>query len=77
MAYACMAETMALAMENRYESYTLGKTLTIDQVEEIDAIAARHGFKLGGLRSFERAVTDVEIEFIKRNAYRARAMAGV
>ena len=75
MAYACMAETMALAMENRYESYTLGKTLSATQVEAIEAIAQRHGFQLGGFRSFERAVTDDEIERIKRNAYRARAMA--
>ena len=68
MAYACMAETMALAMENRYESYTLGKDITVAQVEEIDDIARRHGFKLGGFRSFERAVTDEQIESIKRKA---------
>ncbi|HEY4689462.1 MAG TPA: shikimate dehydrogenase [Anaerolineae bacterium] len=69
MAYACMAETMALAMENRYESYTLGKDLSVSQVEAIDDIAQRHGFKLGGFRSFERAVTDEHIEQIKRRAF--------
>ena len=68
MAYACMAETMALALEGRYESYTLGKDLTIEQVQEIDRIARRHGFKLGGFRSFERAVSDEQIEQIKLNA---------
>lgn len=75
MAYACMAETIALALDNRYESYTLGKALTVPLVEQIDDIAQRHGFKLGGFRSFERAVTDAHIETIKRNAHRARAMA--
>ncbi|MGH2593426.1 MAG: shikimate dehydrogenase, partial [Anaerolineae bacterium] len=69
MAFACMAETMALAMEERYESYTLGKDLTVSQVEAIDDIARRHGFKLGGFRSFERAVTDEQIESIKRRAF--------
>lgn len=65
MVYACMAETMALAMEQRYESYTLGKDLTLSQVVTIDKIATRHGFKLGGFRSFERAVTEEEIASIK------------
>ncbi len=61
MAYACMAETIALALDGRRESYTLGKDLTVAQVEEIARIAARHGFKLGGFRSFERPVTDAQI----------------
>jgi predicted amino acid dehydrogenase len=62
MAYACMAEAMILALEGRYESYTLGREISIEQVLEIEALGARHGFKLGGFRSFERAVTDREIE---------------
>jgi hypothetical protein len=60
--YACMAETMALALEGRYESYTLGKDLTVVQVKEIEGIARRHGFKLAGFRSFEHAVPADEIE---------------
>jgi len=65
MAYACMAETMALALEQRYESFTLGKAITLSQVRTIDKIAARHGFKLGGFRSFERAISEAEVQFIK------------
>ncbi|MCA9971456.1 MAG: hypothetical protein KC425_14620 [Anaerolineales bacterium] len=65
MAYACMAETMALALEQRYESFTLGKAVQLSQVMTIDKIAARHGFTLGGFRSFERAVTDEEIARIQ------------
>jgi len=65
MAYACMAETMALALDQRYESYTLGKDITLSQVTTIDKIATRHGFVLGGFRSFERAVSDEEIAFVK------------
>ncbi|MCL6634830.1 MAG: saccharopine dehydrogenase NADP-binding domain-containing protein [Peptococcaceae bacterium] len=67
-AYACMAEAMVLALENRYESFTLGRELTIRQVEEIAALAGKHGFKLGGFRSFGRAITMEEIEGIKRRA---------
>ena len=64
MAYACMAETMVLALEGRYESYTLGKDLELAQVRTIDRIATKHGFRLGGFRTFERAVTEREIAAI-------------
>jgi len=75
MAYACMAETMALALEGRFESYTLGKHITLDQVQTIAQIAAKHGFRLGGFRSFERAVTPEQIERVKTRAARARGKA--
>jgi len=70
-AYACMAETMALALEGRFEDYTLGKRITRAQVDEITAIAYRHGFRLSGFRSFERPVTEEQIEHVRQKA-RAR-----
>jgi predicted amino acid dehydrogenase len=66
--YACMAETMALALEGRYEDYSVGKELTIEQALEMGEICARHGFKLSGFRSFERAVTDEQIARVKEKA---------
>ena len=65
MAYACMAETMALVLERRYESFTLGKDIKLSQVLTIDKIAERHGFTLSGFRSFERAIANKEINKIK------------
>jgi fatty aldehyde-generating acyl-ACP reductase len=77
-AYACMAETMILAMEGRYESYTLGKDIQLERVEQIGRLAVKHGFHLAGFRSFERAVTESQIERIKINAQRMRAkLAGI
>jgi len=70
-AYACMAETMALDLEGRYEDYSVGKQITLAQVEEIGAIAARHGFRLSGFRSFERVVTDAQIAAVRERARRA------
>lgn len=64
-AYACMSETMLLALEDRAENYTLGKTVTIDQVNETTAMADKHGFKLAGFRSFERAVSPSMIERVR------------
>ncbi|MBN2469696.1 MAG: shikimate dehydrogenase [Anaerolineae bacterium] len=73
MAYACMAETMALALEGRYENYSLGKQITRAQVREISAIASRHGFRLGHFRSYERGpVTEAQITRILELAARNR-----
>jgi predicted amino acid dehydrogenase len=68
MVYACMAETMALAMEGRFESFTLGKQISVEQVTEIASIAEAHGFRLGGLRSFERAVTPEYVARVRERA---------
>lgn len=66
--YACMAETIALALEGRFEDYTLGKHITRERVDEITAIAGKHGFRLSGFRSFEREVTPQQIEAVRQNA---------
>lgn len=72
MAYACMSETMMLALEGQYESFTLGKTVSVEQVNHTTALAAKHGFHLAGYRSFEKAVTEEKISEILRNAQRKR-----
>jgi predicted amino acid dehydrogenase len=69
-AYACMAETMVLALEGRFEDYTVGKDITLDKVNEITTLAGKHGFRLSGFRSFEREVTHEQIEVVRRNARR-------
>ena len=66
--YACMAETIALTLEGRFEDYTLGKHITRERVDEITTIAEKHGFRLSGFRSFEREVTSHQIEVVRRNA---------
>jgi predicted amino acid dehydrogenase len=65
LAYACMAETMILALEERWECYSLGRDLSIARVEEIKKLAQKHDFRLAGMRSFERALTEKEIQRIK------------
>ncbi|NUQ01772.1 MAG: hypothetical protein HUU35_18155, partial [Armatimonadetes bacterium] len=58
LSYACMAETSLLALDGRFESFSLGRELERAKVEEITALAAKHGFKLAGFRSFE---TEAEV----------------
>lgn len=71
-AYACMSETMLLALEGTYESYTLGRDLSVEQVERIGEMAHKHGFKLAGFRAFEKPVTDSSIAQVRENAKRRR-----
>jgi fatty aldehyde-generating acyl-ACP reductase len=48
-AYACMAETMVLALDGRYESYSLGKHIRVERVHEIARLARKHGFRLSAI----------------------------
>ncbi len=70
-ALACMSETMVLALENRIESYTLGRGIDLAKVVAIDEMATRCGFELAGMRAFDVAITPEKIE-ATRAAARAR-----
>ncbi|HEU4962970.1 MAG TPA: shikimate dehydrogenase [Bacilli bacterium] len=59
--YACMAETMLLALEGRYECFTLGRSIQIEQVREIDRLAQKHGFQLAAFRSFGKPLHPADI----------------
>lgn len=45
LVYACMAETMILALERRFEDTSIGIDLDMDNVREMGYLAERHGFK--------------------------------
>lgn len=66
--FACMAETMILALEGRHESFTLGRDLSVEQIDEIMQMGKKHGFQLAGLRSFDRALQETEIDGIRKQA---------
>ncbi len=64
-AYACMSETFMLALEDRAESFTLGKDVSLEQVQETQRLAKKHGFELAGFRSFEREVDEGTIARVR------------
>jgi fatty aldehyde-generating acyl-ACP reductase len=76
-AYACMSETMILALEGTYESYTLGRDLSVAQIERMGEMAKKHGFKLAGFRAFEKGVSDSDIAQVRDNAKRRRVVQPV
>lgn len=60
-AYACLAEAALLAMEGRFECYTLGREIDPERVKEIYRLFRKHGFRLAGLRSFGRYIAEEEL----------------
>ncbi|NMB00496.1 MAG: aminotransferase class III-fold pyridoxal phosphate-dependent enzyme [Firmicutes bacterium] len=53
-AFACMSETIMLALEKRYEHTSLGADLNLGQLEMMRELAAKQGFTLAGFRAFDR-----------------------
>lgn len=68
IALACMSETIILALEKRYENFSLGRRIDVDRIVEITHLAKKHGFKLAGFRSFDYQVTEEQIASIKSQA---------
>ncbi len=68
LAYACMAETMMLALEQRYEHASIGSNLTLDFMLYTRQLASKHGFEMAQLRSFDRPLAREEWDRV----YRAR-----
>jgi predicted amino acid dehydrogenase len=59
--YACLAETALLAMDGRFEDYTLGRDISIERVKEIYRLFKKHEFQIDRLRSFGRYLTEEDI----------------
>jgi predicted amino acid dehydrogenase len=60
-AYACLAETCLLAMDGRFEDYTLGRNIEMERVKEIYKLFKKHGFQLAGLRSHGHYLDDAAL----------------
>ena len=59
LAYACMSETMMLALEHHYKHTSLGSSdITLDSILLTRGLADKHGFKLADFRSFNRPLSD-------------------
>ena len=56
LAYACMAETMVLALERRFKNCSLGADLSLEDITLMRRLASKHGFKVAGLQSFGKTI---------------------
>lgn len=73
--YACLAETIVLALEGRFENYTVGRQIEWEKVREIYKLGLRHGMKLAAISGVHGVVTDEDIARVRELALAARAAA--
>ena len=70
IAYACLAETIVLALEGRFETFTIGRNIEWQKVKEIYQLGLKHGMRLAAISGVNGVFTDEDI------ARGARARAG-
>lgn len=73
---SCLGETIILALEERAESYSLGRNLTAEKVLEIGAIAHRHGFRFDRLYSFGLALEASQLADFHKALVRTASSSG-
>jgi predicted amino acid dehydrogenase len=66
LAYACMAETIILSLENMSENYSLGGDVSLEKVIKIGELGKKHGFKLARIMSFDREVPEYIFENLRK-----------
>jgi predicted amino acid dehydrogenase len=75
VAYACLAETIVLALEGRFENFTVGRNIEWERVREIYRMGLKHGMKLAAISGVNGPFTDADIRRVRRLALAARAKA--
>jgi predicted amino acid dehydrogenase len=76
VAYACLAETIVLALEGRYETFTIGRNIEWEKVKEIYKLGLKHGMKLATISGVNGVYTDEDLARVRELALAARAEAG-
>jgi predicted amino acid dehydrogenase len=72
VAYACLAETIVLALEGRFENFTVGRQIEWPKVREIYQLGLKHGMQLAAISGVHGEFSDEDIERVRRLALAAR-----
>jgi hypothetical protein len=70
-----MAETVVLALEGRYETFTVGRNIEWEKVKEIYRLGLKHGMKLAAISGVNGVFTPEQVAAIRDRALDARAAA--
>ena len=73
VAYACLAETIVLALEGRFENFTVGRNIEWEKVREIYRLGLKHGMKLAAISGVNGPFSDADIRRVRKLALAARA----
>lgn len=68
VAYACLAETVVLALEGRFETFTVGRNIEWEKVKEIYRLGLKHGMKLATISGVNGVYTPEDIARIRELA---------
>jgi predicted amino acid dehydrogenase len=72
VAYACLAETIVLALEGKFETFTIGRDIEWEKVKEIYKLGIKHGMELAAISGVNGVFCDEDIQNVKRLALEAR-----
>jgi predicted amino acid dehydrogenase len=72
IAYACLAETIVLALEGRFENFTVGREIQWERVREIYRLGLKHGMQLAAISGVNGPFQDADIAKVRRLALAAR-----
>ena len=70
--YACLAETIVLALEGRFEVFTIGRDTEWEKVKEIYKLGIKHGMKLAAISGVKGVYSDDDIAKVVTLAKKAR-----
>lgn len=70
--YACLAETIVLTLEGRFENFTLGRTIEWEKVHEIYKMGLKHGMRLAAISGVNGVYSDEDIARVRELALEAR-----
>ena len=70
--YACLAETIVLALEGRFEVFTVGRDTEWEKVKEIYKLGLKHGMKLAAISGVNGVFSDEDIAKVVARAKKAR-----
>ena len=72
VAYACLAETIVLALEGKFEVFTIGRDIEWEKVKAIYKMGLKHGMKLAAISGVNGVFTDEDIARVRYLALEAR-----
>jgi predicted amino acid dehydrogenase len=70
--YACLAETIVLALEGRFEVFTIGRDTEWEKVKEIYKLGLKHGMRLAAISGVKGVYSDADIAKVVTLAKKAR-----
>lgn len=74
VAYACLAETIVLALEGRYETFTVGREIEWEKVREIYKLGLKHGMKLASISGVNGVYSEEDFDRVRTLAMEKRGI---